>query len=655
MIQTNLSGTNKDFFSIGIGKNKIELRSIDGVLYFRNYGSGWRKFASVEQLSGTIIKEWPQDEYLEEGEIIRYGNTLWYVNASHTSGSTFEENVENCSKLEAFNKLTKIDTVLTSSPTDLDVTASEIIYFHNQSGSGDFEIKLPTCDRIKIGTTYLLINDSTKAIKVLKSDGVSLVALIQPAEAKRIVYFEDLIENSINIGEWTILNFGGSSAGGGGSVISIPKGSVNFDEGEAAFFNATSGEWEKAIADGTDKEGIGIISKVNANNYDISLSGEINLPSANLTPGEIYFVSDTTPGLLTVDEGIVSNPLMLAISSTQGVILQYRPSEASVGISAFTDTFVGVASQQSYTLSHDDVIDVHHLWVWIDDVIQQPTDYTLSGETITLTQVIVGAEDIRVRGFREILVGKDWEETVKQYVPTGIINDFTGLSLPPGFIWGAGKTIGNAVSNATERANEDTKSLFLLYWEYSDSVLPIKTSAGDATTRASYDSAIIAFNAGVRMTTPDLRGRVTIGRDNMSAVAANRITTAASGIDGIEMLSAGGSQVHILTTSEMPLHSHGLGTAGAHNHVVNITGGSHAHGFSLYRTQSWGSTGTSFAHDVSYLGAYGENRTTSSSNHTHNASVSSNGDHTHSVAAAGDDAGHNNVQPSIIVNKIIKL
>ena len=52
---------------------------------------------------------------------------------------------------------------------------------------------------------------------------------------------------------------------------------------------------------------------------------------SGLTPGQYYFVSDVTPGLLTSTEptstSSFSNPLLLAITATTGNVLSYRPSQ----------------------------------------------------------------------------------------------------------------------------------------------------------------------------------------------------------------------------------------------------------------------------------------------------------------------------------------
>jgi microcystin-dependent protein len=87
---------------------------------------------------------------------------------------------------------------------------------------------------------------------------------------------------------------------------------------------------------------------------------------------------------------------------------------------------------------------------------------------------------------------------------------------------------------------------------------------------------------------PDLRGRVAAGRDNMNGTAANRLTTAGSGISGVNLGADGGTQTHTLSVSEMPAHTHtavvsgqtsiaqlGCGTVGPGS--TGSTGGGSAH------------------------------------------------------------------------------
>ncbi|WP_191058398.1 phage tail protein [Geminicoccus harenae] len=55
---------------------------------------------------------------------------------------------------------------------------------------------------------------------------------------------------------------------------------------------------------------------------------------------------------------------------------------------------------------------------------------------------------------------------------------------------------------------------------------------------------------------PDLRGRVIAGVDNMGGTAAGRLTTAGSGVNGAVLGADGGEQAHTLTVPEIPAHTH---------------------------------------------------------------------------------------------------
>lgn len=74
---------------------------------------------------------------------------------------------------------------------------------------------------------------------------------------------------------------------------------------------------------------------------------------------------------------------------------------------------------------------------------------------------------------------------------------------------------------------------------------------------------------------PDARGRVTAGRDDMGGSAAGRLSGSSGGIDGKVLGAAGGADAHVLTTAQMPVHNHGVSDPG-HGHGVSDPG--HGHG-----------------------------------------------------------------------------
>lgn len=134
---------------------------------------------------------------------------------------------------------------------------------------------------------------------------------------------------------------------------------------------------------------------------------------------------------------------------------------------------------------------------------------------------------------------------------------------------------------------------------------------GQAVARGTYAllfAAIgVAYGAGDGTATfnlPDCRGRVVAGKDDMGGIAASRLTTP---VNGATLGAAGGLESHVLATNELALHTHSV--AGS----IQFTGGT------IYSTTgaSQGTTGAS-------------------------------------TGGAGGGAGHNNVQPTIVFNKIIR-
>lgn len=157
---------------------------------------------------------------------------------------------------------------------------------------------------------------------------------------------------------------------------------------------------------------------------------------------------------------------------------------------------------------------------------------------------------------------------------------------------------------------------------------------GQAVSRTTYAllfSAIsTAWGPGDGVNTfnlPDLRGRSTSGLDNMGGVAANRVTTAGSSIDGSTLASVGGAENHALSTAELAVHTH----------TATVTDPQHTH---PYTTPNF--SGTS-------LGGPGGNGTGTTSGTTSAASTGI----SVSNANAGSGSAHLNMQPTAIMNKII--
>ena len=163
---------------------------------------------------------------------------------------------------------------------------------------------------------------------------------------------------------------------------------------------------------------------------------------------------------------------------------------------------------------------------------------------------------------------------------------------------------------------------------------------GQAISRTTYAAlfAIIGttYGSGDGSTTfnvPDLRGRVIAGQDDMGGTSANRLTDQSGGLDGDTLGDTGGSETHTLTAAEMA-HIHGFGRWKGTNDDLEW----------LYNNATWSGLG-SYTYKQTLGEGGGDTGTISSGEAT-----------TTSVFLDGSDtpSAHNNVQPTIILNYIIK-
>jgi microcystin-dependent protein len=181
-------------------------------------------------------------------------------------------------------------------------------------------------------------------------------------------------------------------------------------------------------------------------------------------------------------------------------------------------------------------------------------------------------------------------------MPTATVLPYAGLTAPTGYLL----CDGAAISRTT----------------YSDlfGIIGLTYGIGDGST---------TFNI------PDLRGRVIAGQDDMGGTSADRLTNQSGGLNGDNLGATGGSETHALTEAQMPKHYHQMRGPNSIT-APQDDGGTTGHG--LYG----GGTPDDAAQE------YGTYSTGGSASSGSQSTGTSNGNN------------HNNVQPTIILNYIIK-
>ncbi len=265
------------------------------------------------------------------------------------------------------------------------------------------------------------------------------------------------------------------------------------------------------------------------------------------------------------------------------------------------------------------------------------------------------------------------EQTVNNIpiIPTGTEFGYWGANAPAGYVLASGRTIGSSTSGASERANDDTEALFTLLWSAgTDTTLPIQTSAGGASTRGA--GAALDFAAGKRITLPDLRGRVGVGKDDMGGTAAGRMSitltgtkaststgviTGLSSTTGLSVgmtaigdgISVGATILSIDSSTQVTLSANSLSTGSSSirfgvldGATIGASGGTQSHKLTEAQMPAHVHQITSFT-----------NRNTASGGSDEVAEEGSGS--VMPTNSAGGDQSHPNVQPSIVRNVIIKL
>lgn len=215
-------------------------------------------------------------------------------------------------------------------------------------------------------------------------------------------------------------------------------------------------------------------------------------------------------------------------------------------------------------------------------------------------------------------------QTLPSGAPVGSISMFAADTIPSGWLSCRGQLVSRI--------------------EYADlfAVIGVRYGNGDGSTTFAV---------------PNLQARVPVGLSETDS-------------DFNTVGKTGGQKTVTLTEAQMPSHTHSqnshshnasTGTAGRHGHNSSVgSAGSHEHSYTRLSSSVAGRASGNLS---TQTGATSGSSTGSAGSHNHSLSIFENGDHTHSVSVGGATASnnptgggeaHNNVQPYITVNYIIK-
>lgn len=218
---------------------------------------------------------------------------------------------------------------------------------------------------------------------------------------------------------------------------------------------------------------------------------------------------------------------------------------------------------------------------------------------------------------------------------TGDLKVRYGTGTHSGFVRANGKSIGSAISGATERANLDCQALFEYLWT-ADSSLAVSGGRGG--------SANADWVANKNIALPDWRGRAIAALDDMGNSAAGRLTATYFGTAATVLGASGGSESLALTLAQIPSHFHAvyLNDPG-HTHQVAAAYGSYTGGTSNGIISAGAGAGFTSGTTIS-------NTTSITVRDTSGGMGTAN-----QTATAGSGTAHKLVQPTMLATVYIKL
>lgn len=213
--------------------------------------------------------------------------------------------------------------------------------------------------------------------------------------------------------------------------------------------------------------------------------------------------------------------------------------------------------------------------------------------TVTLP-LLLASDEFVFKNHIVALTNKDLSSSTNTiYVPPGVMQMYAGATAPTGYL----------LCDGTSYLRADYAALFAVL----------------STTYGSAD--------GTHFNVPDLRGRIPIGVGTGigGAAAGTGLPTGGSALTAVARAGWKGAETHVLSTAELAAHAHGISDPG-HAHALILDHSVNNDGNYIWRSDN--PDGAAGATDAAATGI--------------------------SISSAGSGTAHNNIQPVMGVNFIIK-
>jgi hypothetical protein len=210
----DITGTVRDTFSIGIGKNKSEFGVFYGSLYFRNFeDNSWKKIASLQDISSSTKDfSWKSTTLYSVNSLVEYSGVFYKCITEHQSGISFTTDLldveSKWQEIGLYGNLKLID-IETRTAEDFFYNLSKyddtiIIYGNNIDVANiSFKVYLPIKSKVDTNKIFNIQNASYNKVDIVYYNGTNFANNAYGDYVAKIQLInKNLTDN--NVGKWNI-------------------------------------------------------------------------------------------------------------------------------------------------------------------------------------------------------------------------------------------------------------------------------------------------------------------------------------------------------------------------------------------------------------------------------------------------------------------